>query len=583
MDYNQNNNLMNRRKSFSAIFGSTSSKDANATLCKIQAPPATTLNPYAGPWTITQASHLMRRTMFGPNPSEINQCLDLGISSTLEILFDNCVPSPPPVVYTLPSGPSPFPVFDDPFVDYGETWVNEPVIFSTGDVFVDADIKHNREFSVQAWPFINFMKPEINIMPKLWTFWHNHFVAADFAFPLTYYEYSKVLEDYAKGNFRDLTKNITIDIGMLMYLNGNSNSKEAPNENYARELLELFTVGKGEIVGPGDYTTFTEQDVQALSRALTGWVLEFYDNETRVRSAFDPTKHDTGNKQLSYRFNNELISDGGADEYKHVIDIIFQQEAVAKFLARRFYIYFVNHEITDDVEINIIEPLANIIREDDYEVERALKTLLASEHFFSEEVIGCMIKNPCDLILSTTRGLNYQFTGGPAREYFFAVIWRVLHRELDMGFFFHPTVAGWKAYYQEPNYYRWWINTYYLPKRNQISSSCIGGGLVPYLGGEVPFSQLIDVIDYVAAIDNADDPNELIYGITKSIFPNQINESQKNFLKEILIPGLPDNEWTIEYGDFLGDPFNEDKRVTINNKLVSLFRAITEMPEFQLM
>jgi len=575
----QNNNFMNRRKSISAILGSSGSKKQRTTA----APPSASLAPYTGPWTKSQASHLLRRTMFGPNPTQVNECFAKGISETLDTLFDNCVPTPPPIRYTVSEQPSIFTVFEDPFVEYGETWVNEPVIFSSGDDNLDHEISQFRRFSVQSWPFVNFMKPELNIMPKLWIFWHNHFVASDFAFPLTYYEYSKVLEDHAKGNFREFTKDITVDIGMLTYLNGNLNSKEAPNENYARELLELFTVGKGDIAGPGDYTTFTEQDVQSMSRALTGWTLEFYDNESRVRSAFDPEKHDTGEKQLSNRFNNEIISNGGEDEYKNLIDVIFQQEAVAKFISRKFYRYFLNHEITDDIEQNIIAPMADIIREDDYEIERALKTLLSSEHFFSEQVVGCMVKNPCDFIMSTTRGLNYEFIGGPARTYFFAFIWRVLHRELDMGLFFHPTVAGWKAYYQAPNYYRWWINTYYLPKRNQISAGCIGGGLVPYLGNQTQIAQLVDLIDYISNIENAHDPNDLIYGITNTVLPYPITEIQKDFLKEIIIPGLPDFEWGVEYGEFLGDPNNEEKRNAINNKLVALFRAIMEMPEFQLM
>jgi len=575
----QNNYFMNRRNSISAIFGSNYSKNETTTT----APPSTSLNPYTGPWTKSQASHLMRRTMFGPNPTQVDECFENGIDTTLDILFDNCVPTPPPVIYTVPEEPSIFPVFIDPFVEFGETWVNEPELFSTGDPEYDRQILNYRRFSVESWPFVNFMKPELNIMPKLWTFWHNHFVVSGFEFPLTCYEYSKVIETHAKGNFKQFAKDMTIDVGMLMYLNGNLNSKEAPNENYARELLELFTVGKGDIAGPGDYTTFTEQDVEAMSRSLTGWGLEFYDNETRLRSAFNPDKHDTGDKELSHRFNNEVIADGGADEYKNLIDVIFQQEAVAKFLAGKLYGYFVSQDINDEVVSNIIEPMAAIIREDDYEIERALKTLLSSEHFFSEEVVGCMIKNPCDFILSTTRGLNYEFTGGPARQYFFAVVWRVFHGELDMGIFYHPTVAGWKAYYQAPNYYRWWINTYYLPKRNKISAGCIGGGSVPYLGGQTQIVQLPDLINYISQIENADDPNALIYGISNNLLVYPITENQKDFLKEVIIPGLPDFEWTVEYGEFLGDPLNEEKRNAINNKLVALFRAITEMPEFQLM
>ena len=575
--------VMNRRNSLSAIFGERKAKNPKAT----SAPPIGTLNPYSGPWTINQASHLMRRTMFGPDQAQINSCLDMGLNTTVNTLFQNCVPSPPPVIFTLPEEPTGgdniFPVFKDPFVDYGETWVNEPPIVSTGDPGLDQDILNVRARSVLYWPFINMMKPELNIMPKLWVFWHNHFVVSDFRLPIASYQYSRLLEDHAKGNFKELTKAMTIDVSMLLYLNGNENTKEAPNENYARELLELFTVGKGENAGPGDYTTFTEQDVQSMARALTGWVINLAEIDEKLESVFRPFRHDTEDKILSHRFNNEVISNSGENEVNNLIDIIFQQEAVSKHLSRKIYRYFLNHEITSEIEGNIIEPLAEIIREDNYNVERALKTLLSSDHFFSDEAIGCMIKNPCDFILSATRGLNIKFNGDPANDYFFSAIWTVFVGELDMRIFFHPDVAGWKAYYQEPQYYRNWINTYYLPKRNQTSSSITGGGPVAFLGNTAQIPQLVDVIDYISTIDENDNPDQLIYGIADNLFAYRISEAQKDYLKEILLPGLPDFEWTIEFTEYLSDPFNVEKRTAINNKLVQLFIAMLEMPEFQLM
>ena len=574
---------MNRRNSLSENSVLKQAEKLNTS----SAPPVVSLSPYSGAWTINQASHLMRRTMFGPDQAQIASCLNLGLNATINTLFQNCVPSPPPVIYTLPEEPtggsSLFPVFADPYVGYGETWVNEPPVVDTGNPELDNRILNFRTRSVINWPFINMMKAELNIMPKLWVFWHNHFVVSDFRLPAAYYQYSKVLEDHAKGNFRDLTKAITIDVSMLLYLNGNENDKDAPNENYARELLELFTVGKGENAGPGDYTSFTEQDVESMSRALTGWRLNFGLIEEKLESIFRPARHDTGDKVLSHRFNNEVITNGGENEYSNLIDIIFQQEAVSKHISRKFYRYFLNHEITDEIETNIIGPLAQIIREDDYHVERAIKTLLSSEHFFSDEAIGCMIKNPCDFILSLTRGLNIKFNGDPANDYFFSTVWTVFVGELDMRIFFHNDVAGWKAYYQEPQYYRNWINTYYLPKRNQTSSSVVGGGPVAFLGEEAQIPQLVNVIDLISTIEENDNPNKLIYGIADNIFAYPISEAQKDFLKEILLPGLPDFEWTIEFTDYLSDPFNIEKQQAINNKLVQLLIAMLEMPEFQLM
>ena len=156
---------------------------------------------------------------------------------------------------------------------------------------------------------------------------------------------------------------------MLLYLNGNENTKEAPNENYARELLELFTIGKGEVAGPGDYTTFTEQDVQSMARVLTGWTINLLAIGTKLESIFLAPRHDTGSKQLSSRFNDEIIENAGDQEYSNLIDVIFEQDEVSKFICRKIYRYFINHEIDDEIEANIIEPMAQIIRDDNYEVE----------------------------------------------------------------------------------------------------------------------------------------------------------------------------------------------------------------------
>ncbi len=137
--------------------------------------------------------------------------------------------------------------------------------------------------------------------------------------------------------------------------------------------------------------------------------------------------------------------------------------------------------------------------------------------------------------------------------------------------YFHLNVAGWKAYYQGPLYYRHWINTVFLPRRNNIATSLIGGGRAQINGDVSNIPQLINVIDYVSTIENALDPNVLIYGIASNMFTYPIAEEQKDYLKELLLPGLPDFEWTVEYSEFLSDPLNTDKRSAINRNLIALF------------
>ena len=111
---------------------------------------------------------------------------------------------------------------------------------------------------------------------------------------------------------------------MLNYLNGRDNTKQAPNENYAREFMELFTLGKGISAGPGDYTTYTEEDVKEVAKVLTGWV--DVRAQLPIRAQFNLVRHDTTTKKLSHRFNGVTINNAGAEEYKNLIDIIFQKD-----------------------------------------------------------------------------------------------------------------------------------------------------------------------------------------------------------------------------------------------------------------
>ena len=201
--------------SYSSSSVNTSKKEKVKNSAKTSlTPPTGTLAAYTGPWNVKEASHLLRRTCFGPNQEMISISLELGLVGTINTLFENAVPSPPPVIYTLPQADPEtdlYAVFTDPFVPYGQTWVNEPPIVNTGDEELNQRIENFRTRSAIAWPFVNMMRSELNIMPKLWMFWHNHFVVSDFRIALNYYQYSRLLEDHAKGNFKELTKAITIN------------------------------------------------------------------------------------------------------------------------------------------------------------------------------------------------------------------------------------------------------------------------------------------------------------------------------------------------------------------------------------
>lgn len=188
-----------------------------------------------------------------------------------------------------------------------------------------------------------------------------------------------------------------------------------------------------------------------------------------------------------------------------------------------------------------------------------------------------MIKNPIDFFTNMVIQHNVGFPSNILLEYRILARLVAIFEPLEMFYFEPPNVAGWKAYYQEPQYYRIWINAVTLGNRQNITNQIISGNIT---FGD--FVLAINPLDYINTFENPYNPNELIYELASYIFPNGISESQKDALKEILIPGLPDFEWTVEYSDYIADPDNEDAMRSVQTKLRQLFTAMFSMPEYYL-
>ena len=537
------------------------------------------LDNFSGNWTSKEARHLLKRTSFGITEVLVSEAVSLGLPGTIDKLFEQSPLPEPPSKYLL-DGTGNGEIID-PDANYGETWINGSPIPTSANSQEKNKILKSRTKSLYAWSFLQMQNAEISIREKLTLFWHNHFVAEN-TNPHREYFYISILRNNALGNFKELTKQITTDPNMLIYLSGSQNSNTAPNENYSRELLELFSIGKGAAVGNGDYTNYTEDDVVQMAKALTGWRVKGLNNPDTLTSFFSNNKHTTGDKNLSYRFNNAIISENGENEYKDLIDKIFEQEECSKFIMRKLYRWFVNAEISEDIEIHIIEPLAENIRNNNYEIEPALKILLASEHFF--ENTFCMIKSPTDLILSATKSLLLSApTSSINEEYEFALILYLATSDIGQSIFHHPDVAGWKAYYQKPLYYKTWVNNYLLPKRLEYCKVLVTGGILLIDKKSYTVPPLVPVLLIVSSITAAEDPIILIRSLANQLFNYEISQNQIDSLKDILIPGLPDFEWTIEYLDYLEDPSDNDLRTSIENKLRNLIGTMVQMSEFQIM
>src|SRR5690606_32189579 len=193
---------MDRRSSIAAMFGLNKAVE--------QAPeimPTGTLSEYSGPWTTREAAHLLRRTSFGPKLSEIQDFVSRGVGSSVDYLMRDLPAPSPPINYFFE---------DDPFVPIGSTWVEAAYENIQG-------LQNYRKNSLRAWTVGQMLNNRMSIREKMTLFWHNHFVVADTLDARLEYLYINTLRQNALGNFKELTKLMTVDPSMLVYLNGNQN------------------------------------------------------------------------------------------------------------------------------------------------------------------------------------------------------------------------------------------------------------------------------------------------------------------------------------------------------------------------
>ena len=524
------------------------------------------LAPYSGPWTNIQAAHLLRRATFAPLKSEIDQAVNLGLAGSISKLFE-AIPLPTLPVYSDYDG--------HPDINRGETFIGSHL------APLDRNPDQNaRRRAMEAWWFLSTVEQGFNVRDKMMLFWHNHFGMGGLNESNLMYTFLTRYRNFATGDFRELVKQMTVDPYMLFFLNGNQSTAVNPNENYAREILELFTIGKGDQVGPGDYTTYTEEDIVELAKAFTGWRTRYFnstDPERYPESYYQQNRHDTSTKQLSARFGNAQIPNGDENEYKQVVDIIFQQDEVARFICRKLYRFFVYYRIEDEVEANIIEPMAQILIDNDYVIGPALEALLSSEHFFLEGYIGNQIKTPMDFTQSLFRPLAWYEGWEDVNDQYHAARFAYVHaRDTGMQVTLPPSVAGWEAYYQEPSYARLWLNTATIQRRIDHIRRCTLRTF-NWEGGRYE-------LDWLAFIDdfrNPANPNTMIEEFVERLLPQPLREEQLTAVKELLLPGLQDFVWSSEYNNYLQNPFDEAIRMSVENRLKEMAFGFLQLAEFQ--
>ena len=351
-------------------------------------------------WNEKKAQHLYRRLGFSASNSSIQNALTDTPSTYIDTLLDNAIAlgiMPPP------------------------TWAN----MAESD-YTDPDNEIPLQHEVLYYHFIDDMLSN-SLRGRFTMFWHNHFVTKleDYWCPSWMYNYYQTLHTYAFGNFKDFTRAIGITPAMIVFLNGYQNTAAEPNENYARELLELFTLG----VNNG----YTQTDIVNIARAFTGYTGY---TEFCAPINFNSNDFDTDDKTI--------FGQTGNWDYDDVIDILFEQrgDLIANYICTKLYAHFVSPEINE----SIVSQLATTFINNNFELAPVYKQLFKSNHFFDDTAIGSIVKSPYDHFISFTKEANFTVSDEFKRN----MIW--YNGQIGQLIFDPTDVAGWQGNHD-------WINS----------------------------------------------------------------------------------------------------------------------------
>ncbi len=564
------------------------------------------LNEIPGVLGRINAAHLLRRATFGPTSNDMDQFAGYTASEALDRLLDDSADDPAPPV--------------DPRT--GETWVDP-----SGENGPPRAGSGNNEQDVlfgffQAWHMDVMRRASRALKERITWFLHTHLPArwTEILSSEAIYYQNGLYRHYALGSFRELFRKICVDNAMLVYLDGYTNRKNSPNENFAREMFELYSIGKGPQIAEGDYTHYTEDDIKAATRVLTGWEFDdtftFLDPDTglpagklKQHMAGNPatevaTEHDPGAKSFTSKFGGLTIEPaefaGGfptvaaaESELDEMIGMIFARPETGRFIARKLYRFFVYHFISEEVENDIIEPLSQVLINNDYSLAEALKVLLKSEHFYdaddtvtSNNNRGALIKSPVDLFTGLFRFFGVEFPDRETQaEVFYSDMQYVVSKLVDQGLnFYEPfEVAGYPAYHQIPGYNRNWITTYALAHRYQA-----GGILMKTLDEQKERSFSLDIVHWVENSGTISDPSdalELMDSLVDNLFAVDLTRERYDYFLYTVFIGFPEEDpayarglWKTAWENYVSTRDDTEVRPLLER----LLSGLIETPEFQL-
>ena len=530
------------------------------------------LNTRQGPLGQRLAAHLLRRSTFHITPVRLAAFASKTATEAVDELFN--LPA-----YVHPEGPI--------SIDDGVTaWL------TIGPYENRPESGGKRQRSVRMWLY-NELLHDTSIRHKMAFFWHSIFVS-EVDEDWRMFDQWRLFQLFAIGSAKTIAYKITLDCQMLRYLNNNVNRKASPNENYAREFLELFTILKGETVGPGNYTNYTEYDIQEAARVLTGFrdgAFSNKDDETGLATGWAQfANHDPGNKKFSAAFGYREI-EGASDavdmyrELQEFVDMVFEQRATAVSFVRRLYLFFVSDRLTEEVERDIIAPLADQLYNDNYEVENTLKMLLTSVHFYDEddsdnadEIVGGKIKPPLDLFFSSVNLFNANQLGvlNENYEYYDAAAARLILNTLaPFGQPQYPmSVEGYPGVFKGPSYSRFWFDQSNIAYRYKLPEVLINGKGVT-TNNSIPFRANV-VQFFTDNFTNQEYAAEVVKQFLEMALPEMPDQDRFDYFLNILLGGLSPINWMFEWKGYVQTGNDEAVRIA----LTALFEAVTRSPEY---
>ena len=563
-------------------------------------PQSLSLSPYKGTFGPAQKKHILNRALFGLSQRHFSDLENRSLTETVALLFTP-EPADEPVnnyYYSLTPedykekygvddvGPG------DPFINNSSTRKDSNGDHENGD-------KTRRE-AINTWVLKRMYFQNTSIHWKMFFFLHN-LLPTNGGSNLGnkgLYGYYKLLFDAAFGNYKDTIYNITLNPAMLKYLNLGYSRKGNPDENYARELQELFTVGKIP------FSKFTESDVREIARVLVGWRIRsdsIYE-EGPVDYFFNEGNHDIGDKQFSEFYGNKVIKGksgptGGEEELQELIEMIFETGEVAIYLSRRLYQFFVYPDVNEEIEQNIILPLSEVMKEKNFSLTETLKVLLSSEHFFDTVLYNSMIKSPLEFVFGMTKEfdlfngiitnknqedspdylISKQFSDPLPRSFYFfrSFISNIRKQGLSIGE--PPNVSGWPPYYQQPVYDLFWINSITIKDKVKLNTSFIKNG--KSISNKIYIA--LDHIAYLLSYEKHADLNALLDEMTDRLLGSPLPEQTRERLIESVIGSLSPSYWTEAVNDFKTNPTAENRENLIR-RIKTLLNQLFQLGEIHL-